>query len=362
MTYALDLEGLDATIAAVPVQPKHAGLIEALRRVPALARARLLTNRGDARLSRRKVLSAAGELIHDDHEAWLTLECASDGGNPSATMQRLRGLNHRLTECAIDTLYVVHDRGGVRHDDFVQLEVNAEDETVERRLFSSEASSWREAPRHLHDLIQEAEDGERFDGAARERYRPMGYRLRRCIDAGAFLREAAMLETAKRNLNRRERLVLTKDDGSERVATVGELDPDVRQYAWPGQRLIDDWTLSSAGRAGHRFCDHWALQTSDYTSPEGERSMSVVPLWTHTRKMAAIERAPKSAYELFGKLEAIDRRVGVPFGWYFYMLHGNLISSWAGERVLEAAEAGKLVLPEHDYQVLKRWSEWSYGF
>lgn len=362
MTYALDLDELDSTIAAAPVLPKHVGLIEALRRVPSLGRAQLLRHGGDSWLSRRKVLSKDGALIHDDHAAWLKLECAGDGGNVAETMRRLRGLDHRLTECALDTLYVVHDRGSARQDDFVQLTVDAEDEAIERRLFATQASSWREAPRDLRDLIQEAEDGERFDATARARYRPTAYRLRRCIDAGAFLREAAALETAKRNLNRRTRLVLTSDDGSQRVATVGELAPDVREYAWPGQRLIDDWTLSSAGRGGHRFCDHWALQTSDYTSPAGERDMSVVPLWTHARKMAAIKSAPKSHYELFGKLEAIDRRVGVPFAWYFYMLHGDLVGSWAGELVLAAAEAGKLVLPEHDYQILKRWNQWSYGF
>ena len=32
------------------------------------------------------------------------------------------------------------------------------------------------------------------------------------------------------------------------------------------------------------------------------------------------------------------------------------------ERVLEAAEAGLVVLPEHDYQVLRVWYEARYGF
>jgi len=32
------------------------------------------------------------------------------------------------------------------------------------------------------------------------------------------------------------------------------------------------------------------------------------------------------------------------------------------ERVLEAAEAGLIVLPEHDYRVLRRWGDASYAF
>ena len=67
-------------------------------------------------------------------------------------------------------------------------------------------------------------------------------------------------------------------------------------------------------------------------------------------------------YELFGKLESIDSRLGVSFAWYFYMLHGNRVHAWAGRRILEAAEDGKIVLPEHDYRVLRNWYERPYGF
>jgi hypothetical protein len=69
-----------------------------------------------------------------------------------------------------------------------------------------------------------------------------------------------------------------------------------------------------------------------------------------------------SDYALHGKLETLDRRVTVPFGWYFYMLHGNRVHDWAGERVIRAAEAGTIVLPGHDYRVLKAWQANTYGF
>ena len=67
-------------------------------------------------------------------------------------------------------------------------------------------------------------------------------------------------------------------------------------------------------------------------------------------------------YGLFSKLQTIDRRVQVPFGWYFYMLHGNRVHDDAGKRVLEAAEGGLIVLPEHDYRVLRNWADRGYGF
>jgi hypothetical protein len=44
------------------------------------------------------------------------------------------------------------------------------------------------------------------------------------------------------------------------------------------------------------------------------------------------------------------------------MLHWNRIEDWAGQRVIQAAEQGLIVLPECDYQVLKRWEDQSYPF
>lgn len=366
MGYQLQIPGLDAAapspLAAVPVEPKHAALLKAVRRLPGLANARLVTHRGDAWLSKRSVVSAAGEPVADDHEAWLAAELARDGGHLATTLHRLRELNHQLTECAIDRLYVVQDNGGAQ-DNFVQLEVDVHDEVLDRRLFSSYDTTWRAGRlRDLSDLVREAEDGERLEPAQRAQYRPPVYRLARVFDAGVFLREAAAHETAKRRAAQGRRVEVSIDGAPARSMTLGELVPEQGSYLWPGSRLIADWTLSSAGRAGRRFCESWALQISDYTSPQGERSMGVIPLWTHSRKMAALARGPKSTYELFGKLESLDRRLGVPFAWYFYMLHGNLVRDWAGDRVLDAAEAGKIMLPEHDYQVLKRWQAQPYGF
>ena len=60
-------------------------------------------------------------------------------------------------------------------------------------------------------------------------------------------------------------------------------------------------------------------------------------------------------YGLYGKLTQFDERIEMPFAWYFYGLHGNLVKSGQMERVLEAAEAAFIVLPEHDYRVLRRW-------
>jgi len=65
---------------------------------------------------------------------------------------------------------------------------------------------------------------------------------------------------------------------------------------------------------------------------------------------------------VFRKLEKLDRRVGVPFAWFFFMLHGDRVDQDVARRVIQAAEAGQIVLPEHDCRVLKAWEAYPYGF
>lgn len=90
--------------------------------------------------------------------------------------------------------------------------------------------------------------------------------------------------------------------------------------------------------------------------------MSLVPMWTTTLKLVEVEGKKGSAYELCGKLEKLDRRVKVPFGWYFFRLHGNRVDKTAAHRVIQAAEAGHIVLPDHEDRILKGWQAHPYGF
>lgn len=87
-----------------------------------------------------------------------------------------------------------------------------------------------------------------------------------------------------------------------------------------------------------------------------------MPMWTFDKKLAEVESRKGSVHALYDKLCAIDRRTGAPFAWFFYLLHGNRVHDGAGHRVLEAAEAGQIDLPENDYQVLRRWRDRVYGF
>ncbi len=367
MTYLINLPGLANAIERAPVAPKHAVLIAALRQFEPLANVKFATMRDGITLMRRKVLNAAGDVVAEDHRTWLAQEVEKDRGLFRVTADRLRYLEYRLSECAIEALYLIADRGG-EQDNFLQIEVNVKRERVDRRMFDHRGGSWRRLE-DLDDLVRLAEDeGDRVFEDERVLVGKDHYELERCIDVAAFMLEAEAFKTAE-HVGQRHRTIAVTDmevgPGArppvQRQMTLEEINPAVRNWKWPARRLFDDWAASSAGRAGHRLCDHWAMQITDYTSPEGRRDFALIPLWTHTRKMARIESAP-NVDALFGKLQSIDARRGADFAWFFYMLHGNLVSSWAGERILKAAEQGIIELPEHDYQILRRWDTIGYGF
>jgi hypothetical protein len=182
MSYILEVPGLADAIARAHVLPEHAALLAAIRSYTPFADAKLPTSHDGYWLSKRKVLNAAGKLVHDDHEAWLQPECERAGGDVRATQAQLKNLDYRLTECEITTLFVVHDPGGIRADDFVPLIVHQEDEIIDRRLF--DPCPWRE-PDDLDDLrgpsgiCKPAPRGERACAAALGRVTTSNADLRR---------------------------------------------------------------------------------------------------------------------------------------------------------------------------------------
>lgn len=334
----------------------HARLLGFLRSQPGWERAKVAACRSEGwSRAKRKVLSASGEVLHEDHREWLGDQVARDGGDAAATHARLRDQGLTLAECRLTSLHIVQDRGGARADDFVQLDIWIEDEFVVRELLGE---PWG-AVRDLDDLIDYA--GAELPQPVR--MRPPTYALSGALDVARFVDELDALDRERRAAQAKQLVRLTDSfTGESEVKPLGALHPDLTRFPSRARRLFDDWTYSSAGRLGARFCDHWILSTwYDRPASDGTRHMHLVPGWTFKGKLAAVERA-SSDYDLMAKLQRLEARVKVPFGWYFFMLHGNRVKDWAGHRVLGAAESGRIVLPEHDYRVLKAWEASPYGF
>lgn len=357
--YLQTIPGLAEAVATAKPHDKHTALLAAVRRVPGLENASLAASGDEGRLQRRKVLDASGKLLHEDHEAWLKDEAERSG--IATAWSYLKKQNYWLSECAVETTYITVHRGGAREDNFLQLEIDLEDERMDRRLFDSDRG-W-DIPRDIGDLVRLAEDGPRLPDDQSTQLREPAYRLSRAVDVAIFASEAEQVYNDANARDGARRIEVTSDNGEKKIGTVAELFPESKPGRWNGRRLFEDWAFSSAGRSGARLCEHWALRLADWTDPRTqERDMSLIPIWGFAGKLAEVKSKGGSDYALYSKLEAMDARLKVPFGWYFYMLHGNRVRDGAGERVIHAAEAGLVVLPEQDYKVLKAWQSRPYGF
>ncbi|MEY2117148.1 hypothetical protein [Rhodanobacter sp. FW106-PBR-R2A-1-13] len=357
-SYQRHLAGIEEAVATCPPTPNHAALIHRLRRESALENARLATTRGDRWLVRRKVLAADGTMVDEDHETWLAAQVAFDGGDVRVTFRRLQDAGYQVSRCGITTLYVVAAGQSDLPSNFLQAEIYLENEVLERDLF--DPHPWR-IPTNLDELQRSVGDGPALPDAERRPVRPLVYQLRRIVDVEAWLQAGDALEEVRREAFRDRRYKVTSSSTpSAAIQTPDQLWPGWDRFPAKHRRFFNDWARSSASK--HRLCDHWVFDLTDWTDASGRREMSLIPMWAFNRPLAKVDAGKGCDHEFYGRLQKLERRVGVPFSWFFYMLHGNRIEAAAGDRVIRAAEAGTIVLPEQDYRVLKDWESEPYAF
>lgn len=358
--YDLQTDVLATIVAAAPVTKMHADLITAFATRTDYRGARYVMTNDEYGERPARIIDAGDREIAADYHAWIDAQLEAHGGSVRAVWETHKDAGYRLTRMRPLLHYFVHDRGGEQVN-FVQLEVWEEQEFVERELFPR-SDRWG-----LPDVrdLRSGSDSMALTERAEPRLLGMPrYRLQGAIDMQQFTALANAMYDQRRRTDGDRRLVETnRTTGEQRIVTVRELTPGYDQIRWPGGRFFDDWTASSAGRAGERVCLRWMFNTSDYTDRGGVRHLDFVPRWAHTRRIAELKNTGRlDVYSLYGKLTQLDERIGVPFIWFFYGVHGNLVKSGQMERVLEAAESGLIVLPEHDYRVLRQWGDNPYAF
>jgi hypothetical protein len=360
--YLVEIPGLAEAVAGVPADARdqrHKALLKALRSMPGLDTVEFATSRGDCFLATRRVFTAAGDPVHDDLSAWLSQEFVNDGARASVTHRRLLAEDLRLSRTEVTSLYLVVDRGG-DESNFLQIEIELLSERMSNRLMQD----YGLPPRDVRELLSEAE-GQELQTNEQEPLGTPRYQLRRVVDMPRFLELIDADEERQRARVRALRFTVSDPlaVNPQRDVAYKEIDPGIDKYAAKGRRLFRDWAASSAGQSGQRLCRHWVMQISDSGDKTNSRRwVSLVPMWTYDKKLAKVDSRKGSVSALYDRLCAIDRRTGAPFAWFFYLLHGNRVREGAGHRILEAAEAGQIDLPESDYQVLRRWSDREYGF
>ena len=291
---------------------------------------------------------------------WMTAELAKDGGDVKATWTRLRDTDLQITEWRGSSAFVFAPTGTAPAD-YIQIALGRETE-------------WRAGPVVNPDYRPWGEDELLDPGWPRDKPLPDSARLAgpvyRLLDrAGgafvhtrSFLERCARIEHEKREAKRPElerRVIREVGPAGARETPFLEAVPDWFDFVPREVRFFRDWEASSAG--SRRVFEHWALDVRDYTW-KGEREVGFIP---RPLKMPAerLRMTPEtSVHQLMDRIEAIDREIALPFGWFFLMTHGQWVEADVGLAIADGLKAQRVRLPDRDAPVLLRWSERTYGF
>ncbi len=364
----LNITELTKIITATAPEPLHGPLLAALNDRYPRTPFRLLQE-SDGRTWSVGIVDQAGNRITDKLGMWIDEELTLAGGSAEAVWRKYKDQGLMRPERAGSVLYLVAPYGP-DPDQFYQLQILVGPEIAEKKLFRTDML-WPEFPEDRADLVQGWSLMEEVLVLS-----PPAYQFDNLINMRKFLRD---LVESKR-LNRLEKLpemekkivhvqeIVPGADGWSESYDVPflELSPNWLDRIPPELRLFQDWQESSAGQGGARICDHWWMQVGEWADGQGRKQYSLVPQWAEADGGLSLpEISPDweaSPYGVMESLQQFDLRVGYPFAWYFYMLHGNRITHSAGGVIANAIKDGLLNLPECDENVLLRWREDQYGF
>jgi len=179
--------------------------------------------------------------------------------------------------------------------------------------------------------------------------------LERCKAATAILRQAELQRFRGRVVTQRN------GDGEVCVIPLFERFPELASWGERKsreERWFRDWSVSSAG--GYPMGRHWYLETFDYVD-EDAQNIGFIPQFVIAPRQHVSAKSC-NADELMNRLQKFDAAVKVPFGWFFYMVHGNRITADVGHAIAKGVRLGQVGLPINDQAVLMDWDEEPYGF
>lgn len=352
---------LETVVAVAEVSHGHKHLITALRRSAGLDTVRLGNERnGSSRMAEHNLVLAPDGTSLGRYSDWIDGELTTADGDWRAVWNKHKGSTLRLTGADIVMIRLIAPYGEGSAA-FLQLVIRQIQMKVERPLFSD--SNWN-VPASEGDLRRlDRCAGYPFSDPA-----PYGdplYALDSVANLADVLRlEARLHDARKRAVEQKVLRIKDMESGEVRLSGMFEKFPELRRNKSRLARFFADWDRSSAGRSGAELSSHWVFEISDYMNPEtGERNLSVIPAWTTTKRLPRIEhKGSRTVFGLWNELLRFDVKAGHPFAWFFFMLQGNRLSAWIGDPILKAAEDGRIVMPEWDYQVLKEWATVPYGF
>jgi hypothetical protein len=311
-------EPIGAACAAASVTAGPAALAKEIgKRAPDSSFREILCRGGWYRLG--GLVSAAGERVSDNLEAWATEQLEQRYGDLAVLREDFADSGLRATQWIGRTHYLVATTGG-GSTDFLQVEVEDLQETLAHRLFERESN-----PTTLDELV---------DPRAAGRDKVFGTP----IAAGRY--------------------------AFRRLTHVGDLLARMRTQSLepqPIHRFVADWDASSAGSAS-AFCNHWALALREHLDRYRQTQVRATPIAALGGELPRLAvREGTSGLALHNALQAFDRQVGYPFAWFFSLLTSK-VPHWLAAAVASDAASGFSYLPERDLAIVKQWLHRPYAF
>lgn len=360
-------------LSATPVTEDHTALLNALRDRYPDTPFQLISEGGRSTWD-VGILDKSGNRVTTKLGTWVDQELAAADGSAREVWHRHKDAGLVRTEREGVSLKLTAPYGA-GPDAFYQLNLLAGPEIATQNMFD---------PGYPADDRFDLLSGPCmiFGDAERKILAPAQYKFEGLTNMKRFLRE--LVEVDKTNklaeLPEAQQKVIrvqhvypgAEQERTEKFIPFLQQFPDWADRVPPSIRLFQDWQESSAGREGHRFCEHWYIQVNDWVDAKGLRRLSVVPQWAAADGGLNLpeifpewededHRSP--AYGIMQSLQDFDQQVGYPFAWFFYMVHGNRIGAAAGGIVAKAILAVEMKpLPPHDEVVLLRWADQQYGF
>ncbi|CAH1696107.1 conserved hypothetical protein [Hyphomicrobiales bacterium] len=291
---------------------------------------------------------------------WMTAELAKDGGDVKAVWTRLRETDLQITEWRGTSTFVFAATGPAAAD-YIQIALGREIEWRAGPIVNPDYRPWGE-----QELLDPSwprrdplPDTDRLAGPI---YRLLDRAGGAFIHVRSFLDRCGRVEREKREARRPElerRVTREVGPGGTRETPFLDAVPDYFEFVPRELRFFRDWEASSAG--SHRVFAHWALDVRDYTY-KGEREVGFIPRPLRMPKERLLMTPETSVHQLMDRIEALDREVDLPFGWFFLMTHGHWVEPDVGLAIAEGLKAQRVRLPDPDAAVLLRWAERTYGF
>jgi hypothetical protein len=304
------LRHLSDEIEATPPRPHHSSLLEIANRLRAGWTFKYALNRGGW-YRPGGVLSADGNPIAENLEAWAKAELEACGGDIQELVERYADSGLLVSRHSGRTHYFVASYG-TAPTDFIQLEVEELQEVLDRKLFEADV-----LPEDIQELIDPINPGE-IDAQAVGAPR---YRFRRLIDINQ---------------------TLTISSSS-----------DANSAGLP--RLLHEWSNSSASLHDH-FSEHWIMALREHQDRYRNPVLSVTLVSRHARELKPFQwNVELTGVDLSVQLQAFDRAAGYPAAWYFHLVAGTITPPNIAYAVARDLDAGFSYLPDTEAVLIRSW-------